>query len=346
MSGPTTSPVSSARPIADRSPSSLGFAIRLLALCTVLVALAQAPVLVVATAGRLGGAPLAPPPSWAEIGRTALALTASGDSGEAARADLVDTARGLLPLSLPLAAATGVLVFLVLLRQGRAPTRRVLAFAAESPPAAHAAEVAVLDRALARIGRDLQAGLTGAVAAGETPPPAVVRAVEDAVLLVASARRLAVAPAPSPRLARVGVADLLGRVVDHLAAAHPGVTWRLDTPESLSLKGDEAHLFRILVSLGRNAAQVGARSVALRAERGEGWVFLDVIDDGPGVDPLTRDSLFQAFAGPSRPGAAGVGLAVARDLARAQGGDLALVDGTIEGATFRLSLPAAGKPSS
>jgi signal transduction histidine kinase len=68
---------------------------------------------------------------------------------------------------------------------------------------------------------------------------------------------------------------------------------------------------------------------------------LRIADDGPGVPERTRARLFKPFASSGRPGGAGLGLAIARELARGHGGELELADSGPEGATFelRLSLP-------
>jgi signal transduction histidine kinase len=73
----------------------------------------------------------------------------------------------------------------------------------------------------------------------------------------------------------------------------------------------------------------------------EGCVAVVLSDTGPGLPERARATLFQAFMGSSREGGAGLGLAIARDLARAQGGDLALTSSSEEGAVFTLTLPAA-----
>ena len=59
---------------------------------------------------------------------------------------------------------------------------------------------------------------------------------------------------------------------------------------------------------------------------------------GLGRRPYARAHLFEAFQGSTRPGSAGLGLAIAAELVRANGGDIHLVEGTI-GATFRIAIP-------
>ena len=71
---------------------------------------------------------------------------------------------------------------------------------------------------------------------------------------------------------------------------------------------------------------------------------LDVVrieDDGPGLPVRALSTLFQPFSGSSRPGASGLGLAIARELAQAHGGDLALIANGAAGAVFELVLPGA-----
>lgn len=72
-------------------------------------------------------------------------------------------------------------------------------------------------------------------------------------------------------------------------------------------------------------------------------VALDVADDGPGIPASFREQVFgEFFRVPNTSGAdgAGVGLAIARRVARLLGGDLRLRDTPGGGATFTLLLPA------
>ncbi len=77
-------------------------------------------------------------------------------------------------------------------------------------------------------------------------------------------------------------------------------------------------------------------TVTVDVTPGAGSVTVDVQDQGPGVPAPRRDSVFDGDS--TRPGGAGVGLRHARALARAAGGDLALVP-TPVGALFRLTWP-------
>ena len=115
-------------------------------------------------------------------------------------------------------------------------------------------------------------------------------------------------------------------------------------------------LTRILTPLVGNARRYARSTVSARAERDGGVVMVRVQDDGPGVPEAFVPSVFdpgsRAEPDDGHPGA-GLGLALARRLARAAGGELALensnapanatgrdgADGR-EGATFLVTLPA------
>ena len=69
-------------------------------------------------------------------------------------------------------------------------------------------------------------------------------------------------------------------------------------------------------------------------------VFIDVHDDGPGIDPASTERIFELFYTTKAQGT-GVGLALARKFVEAHGGSLTVSSRPGEGATFRLSLPAS-----
>lgn len=116
--------------------------------------------------------------------------------------------------------------------------------------------------------------------------------------------------------------------------------------EPLSLAGDRTLLDRALCNLLDNALLHGGEGrrieVAARAERG--GVELSVADAGPGVPSRERERIFDRFsrldAARSR-GGAGVGLALARAIAKAHGGSLGVGESPLGGARFVLWLPGA-----
>ena len=95
------------------------------------------------------------------------------------------------------------------------------------------------------------------------------------------------------------------------------------------------------------AQPCGGGAIDLRAEaRGIGWAIV-VADRGPGVPAAHRERIFERFHRvdetlTAKTTGAGLGLTIARRLARDQGGDLAYRDRNGGGAEFVLTLPASG----
>jgi signal transduction histidine kinase len=134
----------------------------------------------------------------------------------------------------------------------------------------------------------------------------------------------------------------LGPFIAEVAAGVPGreqpLAWRNDSAGA-QLEGDRDQLYRVFANLGQNAAQAGATELRVRAEEGEETVIVEVSDNGPGLSPRARENLFKPFAASGRSGSTGLGLAIARELARAHGGELSLVKSDGEGTVFRVELP-------
>jgi two-component system, OmpR family, sensor kinase len=99
---------------------------------------------------------------------------------------------------------------------------------------------------------------------------------------------------------------------------------------------------RVLAPLVENGCRYGAGAVEISVERRGGSVLFTVADDGRGVAAEERELIFEPGrrgAGSERDGA-GLGLALARRLARAVGGDV-VAEAAARGASFTARLPAA-----
>jgi two-component system OmpR family sensor kinase len=152
---------------------------------------------------------------------------------------------------------------------------------------------------------------------------------------------------------RVDLTALAARAVEDARVAWPDHPIRLDAPVTVEVVGDEGRLRQILDNLLGNVGvhTPPGTATTVRVAPDEA-ATLEVSDDGPGVDPEAADRVFERFyrADPSRSrerGGAGLGLAIAAEIARAHGGSLTLVGGE-RGATFRLSLalaPRAAEPT-
>ena len=68
-------------------------------------------------------------------------------------------------------------------------------------------------------------------------------------------------------------------------------------------------------------------------------------DDGPGIDPASREEVFKPFvrldeARNIDAGGTGLGLAIARDIARSHGGDILLSESSLGGLKAMIRVPA------
>jgi signal transduction histidine kinase len=151
--------------------------------------------------------------------------------------------------------------------------------------------------------------------------------------------------APLPAAA---LADEIVRLASRLGdSGAPAIDCQL--PETLpALLVDQGKLQIILRTLLSNAIKfAGPGAIAVRATCDDGHhVLLTIRDQGPGIDAEHHERIFEPFfqvdGGPTRHrDGAGVGLTIARRLARLMGGDI-LVDSRLgEGATFSVILPSA-----
>jgi two-component system osmolarity sensor histidine kinase EnvZ len=122
-----------------------------------------------------------------------------------------------------------------------------------------------------------------------------------------------------------------------------GTALSLTAPAEYLLPVRPNALKRCLVNLVNNARRYGTH-VWLTAAAAEDGVDILVDDDGPGIAPAERDRVFRAFVrldqsrNPST-GGVGLGLTIARDVARGHGGDVALEKSPYGGLRARLHLP-------
>lgn len=143
--------------------------------------------------------------------------------------------------------------------------------------------------------------------------------------------------------------DDLARLIDDVVARfrRNGDRIALTGTDGVVLEMELRHnaVERALSNLIANATRYGSR-VEVSLRRVHGTAEIAVEDDGPGIPPDKREDVFRAFfrTDPSRnptTGGIGLGLTIARDVARVHGGDVVLEDGTHLGglrAVLRLPL--------
>jgi signal transduction histidine kinase len=106
------------------------------------------------------------------------------------------------------------------------------------------------------------------------------------------------------------------------------VTVRLEPCPAVTIVGSPAGLRRAIGNVVLNAVQMTPpdSTVTLLVQRRRSGVTVEIRDEGPGVPRAAREQLFQPFV-TKRPGGSGLGLAVARSVAREHGGSVRFVDG-------------------
>lgn len=151
------------------------------------------------------------------------------------------------------------------------------------------------------------------------------------------------ADAVAPAYEDVPVGPLVRDAVT--AAQLRGEPVRRSTPEQAdeAVIADPHDIEEVLDILVRNAARhAPGAPVDIEVHRTGARVVIRVSDQGPGVPPALRSTLFTRGArGPESPGS-GLGLAMARRLTDRNDGDLVLEQSTPRGTVFALVLPAAG----
>jgi two-component system osmolarity sensor histidine kinase EnvZ len=99
---------------------------------------------------------------------------------------------------------------------------------------------------------------------------------------------------------------------------------------------------RAITNLVTNAARYGDQVVIRAATEGQ-WLRVEVDDDGPGIPASERENVFRPFYRIDRArttdGNSGLGLAIARDIAKSHGGHIALGDSSMGGLKAIISVP-------
>jgi PAS domain S-box-containing protein len=132
----------------------------------------------------------------------------------------------------------------------------------------------------------------------------------------------------------------------------PDSRLELDLPEGpLEVDADPLRLVQVLANLISNAHKYSPaeQPVRLRVWRDNGWAMAAVADRGRGIPRDELDRVFEKFHRVEDPmtmttGGTGLGLYIARELARAMGGEIEASSAPRRGSTFTVRLPLARRP--
>ena len=219
------------------------------------------------------------------------------------------------------------------------------------------ARLAALGEAVAKINHDLRNMLTSAQLASERLSasgdpnvaqalPRLERALGRAATLASNVLNFGKSEEPSPQKRPVDLRPALTAAAEDGGLSPEGVAMKMSFKGEPRISADPEQLHRILVNLLTNARQAidqagheGAGRVSADYRQEGGVDIVTLTDNGPGLPERARTHIFQPFAGSAREGGAGLGLAIARELAQGHGGELSLLSTGPEGTTFELRLP-------
>jgi signal transduction histidine kinase len=148
-------------------------------------------------------------------------------------------------------------------------------------------------------------------------------------------------------------ADLVHGILDEWAAEaeRRAVSLQVELPgEGPRIKGDPVRLAQALGNLVENALKYagsgGYIRIDVQSDPPSGICEIAVQDSGPGITPESLPRIFDRYyrvegRAAGGPGGMGLGLAIARGIARAHGGDVFAESVTNVGARFVLRLPIA-----
>jgi len=153
----------------------------------------------------------------------------------------------------------------------------------------------------------------------------------------------------SLNLAPVRLSELIDRAVAAGAPSGGGLAIRRDPAgEARELVTDGDRLVQVFINLIANAAKycdAAAPELRIEVGNGRGWLTVDFIDNGSGIEERSREIIFEKFArltDTTAAGGAGLGLAICREIMARLGGGVEYLPGR-GGAAFRVSLPAAAE---
>jgi two-component system osmolarity sensor histidine kinase EnvZ len=126
-------------------------------------------------------------------------------------------------------------------------------------------------------------------------------------------------------------------------AKQPAKTIKVNVPDNLMLEVRPNALRRCVTNLVENAVRHGSE-IEVTATEGATAIDIAVDDNGPGIPPERREEAFRPFhrldSGRSLvTGGAGLGLAIARDIARGHGGDILMDTSRLGGLRAVIHLP-------
>lgn len=146
---------------------------------------------------------------------------------------------------------------------------------------------------------------------------------------------------------RADINELIRDMVDFYSPhAHShNIKTRLGLSEqSLYCKVDITMIKQVILNLFLNAQQAmdAEGELIIRTSRNDGSCVIEISDTGRGIEPKNLEHIFEAYY-TSRPGGSGLGLAMAKKIIEAHGGNISVSSQPGQGSSFIIELPAEAK---
>lgn len=185
--------------------------------------------------------------------------------------------------------------------------------------------------------------------------PKIVRAIDRAVSFCEATLAYGQVREAAPNRETFALAGLVEEAAEFAGLINSNtVSFENTVDEALIVRVGKDNLFRILLNLMRNGRhaleasglETGNLTLSVDAAIDNDALHLTVRDTGPGIPDAVRERLFQPFKGDAgRRGSTGLGLAIAKELAEADNGTIALLPNELDvaasGAIFVIMLPDA-----
>lgn len=151
-------------------------------------------------------------------------------------------------------------------------------------------------------------------------------------------------------MSEVEIQPLVDAEIAHfkLEAQMRKVELKAEVPEGIAVIADAGRLSRVLANLLGNAihySKLGGGRVTVAAGNAQGEVWIEVRDEGIGLDDQQKRQVFDRFwrgdkARSIRAGGAGLGLSICREITNAHGGQITVSSAPGRGSCFRVCFPA------
>ncbi|MGI9374384.1 MAG: ATP-binding protein [Hyphomicrobiales bacterium] len=152
------------------------------------------------------------------------------------------------------------------------------------------------------------------------------------------------------QLEKINLADAVSKSLDSVSGMIRTLDVNVETKEVdkiLSVEANPDRLRQVLINLLSNAVKYNRAEnplIQVRAEEDDKFIWVDIIDNGGGVNREDAEVVFEKFARGSDAGpeyGAGLGLPISRAIMRAMNGDLTIVFAPDDTSNFRLRLVKA-----